>query len=208
MIFGILLAVVIIALIVNFYLLVKKTNSQPAKIRQAFKKDIIDGFAAFKETNQLKQNLVSSIRQFVFSFSIVLFVLMAISGLLLPLFWQPTTGIMLFVHVFIAPFFALTITASIALYVHKLQFNSADYQILTKKGKSSTQKMAFWKKIHFWLFVPAVILNIGSIVCAMYTLFGTSGQYWLLNIHRLSAVVLLVLTVNYLTLRYVYKKNT
>jgi hypothetical protein len=207
MIFGILLAVIIIALGLNFYRLVKRANIRSTTIEQTFIKEIVEGLGVFKKTNQGKQNLFSRIRQFLYSLSIVLFGIMAISGLFLPLFWQPTTGFLLFVHLFIAPFFALSITVSIALYAHKLQFNSADYQILTKKVKTAKQKMAFWKKIHFWLFVAAVILNIGSIVCAMYTLFGTSGQYWLLNMHRFSALVLLVLTVNYLTLRYVYKKN-
>ena len=207
MLFGILLAVIIMILILNFFLLIRKKNTNPANIWQTLKSDIISGLGMIKKTEWKKGSLFNRIRHFLFGFSILLFVIMAVSGLLLPLFWQPTTGLLLLAHVFIAPFFALAVTLSIGLFAHKLQFTSADYQFLQNRQKAQKQKMIFLKKIHFWLFVPAVILNIGSIVCAMYTLFGTSGQDWLINIHRYSALVLLVLTVNYLTLRYSYQKN-
>ena len=88
MLFGILLAVIIMILILNFFLLIRKKNTNPANIWQTLKSDIISGLGMIKKTEWKKGSLFNRIRHFLFGFSILLFVIMAVSGLLLPLFWQ------------------------------------------------------------------------------------------------------------------------
>jgi len=206
MLFGIILGVIVFALIVNFLRVSNKMNVKAGSILNDVKSDIFSGLISFKNINLKDKNLFNIARPFFYSFSLVLFVIMASSGFLFPLFWQQMDGVILFIHVLIAPFFVISITLSVALFANKLQFNSEDYEYLTGEGKSAGYKIEYWGKIYFWLFVVAVILNLASIVLAMYPVFGTPGQNWLLNIHRYSALALLVFTLNYITLKYTFKK--
>ena len=206
MLFNIILGVTVLLLVVNILRVAKKENIKFNSIVNNIKKDILSGLALAKSINLKDNNTFSIAREFLFSMSIVLFFIMAVSGFLFPLLWQQMDGILLFTHVLIAPFFAVSVTLSVAFFANKLQFNSDDYKYLFAKTKSVKHIIEFWKKFSFWLFAVAAILNLGSIVLAMYPALGTSGQNWLLNIHRYSALALLVFTINYVTLKYAIKK--
>jgi len=207
MVFSIILAVVIVVLIFNFLRLSKKNTTNPAEIFNNLKSDLLSSIRKSKELRTKDKNLFNFARQFFYSLSIIFLALMAVSGFLLPLFWQTMDGILLFIHLFVAPFFVVSVVVAIALFAYRMQFNAADYAYLSAQRTARKQKSIFWKKIYFWLFIIAIIFNLGSMLLAMYPLLGTSGQNWLLNMHRYSALVLLILTVNYLTLKYTLKSN-
>ena len=207
MVFSIILAVVIVVLIFNFLRLSKKNTTNLAEIFNNLKSDLLSSIRKSKELRTKDKNLFNFARQFFYSLSIIFLALMAVSGFLLPLFWQTMDGILLFIHLFVAPFFVVSVVVAIALFAYRMQFNAADYAYLSAQRTARKQKSIFWKKIYFWLFIIAIIFNLGSMLLAMYPLLGTSGQNWLLNMHRYSALVLLILTVNYLTLKYTLKSN-
>lgn len=207
MVFSIILATVILALILNFFRLVNKANVSPGTVFNGLKNDLTSGLFSFRKIKAKEKGFFRITRKFIYSFSVIIFFIMAISGFLLPLFWQQMDGFLLFIHVLVAPFFAISITIAIALFANNLQFNSEDYKYLTNRSKAVIQKIEYWSKIYFWLFAITVIFTIGSIVLAMYPLFGTPGQTWLLTIHRYSALALLVFTINYVTLKYSFKNR-
>ncbi len=139
--------------------------------------------------------------------------------LLLPLFWicvlllavsgfipavilgAPLTGYLLILHVTVAPLFALVITVMAVLWSIKYQFNQSDWKHLKGAFTRKSRPAAFYQslaKALFWLLLLLAIPVMLSILISMFTLFGTDGQFLLLNIHRYSTLSLVVVTLFYI----------
>ncbi len=125
---------------------------------------------------------------------------LAVSGFYQPLvFGKPISGFLLIIHVTIAPVFALGSAALSIVWAHTHEFNQKDYislkQIFKKESSSAIKKgeksIAFLK-IGFWLALVLSLLLIISIVFSMFNYFGTEGQDLLQQIHRYSAMLLVI----------------
>ncbi len=112
---------------------------------------------------------------------------------------KPISGFLLIIHVTIAPVFALSSAALSILWAHTHEFNQKDYislkQIFKKESSSDIkngEKSLTFLKLGFWLTVVLSLLLILSVVFSMFNYFGTGGQNTLQQIHRYSALLLVI----------------
>ena len=140
------------------------------------------------------------------------FVLLALSGFIpIMLFGGHLSGIVLIIHVTAAPFFVLTLMLFLLFRAHFQQFDADDFGAL--KTFWEERKSADWKKLPvqtmdkllFWLFAVIALPAILSMILSMYPFIGTEGQQWLLNIHRYSVLLLLIMAALHFMLRTAVK---
>lgn len=131
-----------------------------------------------------------------FLFTILSFIILAVTGFLQVLVTgQHLGGILLIIHVTIAPVFVLSVTITVLLMVHKMRFNYNDLETFKNRSAKTWDeaKVNIFKKIDFWMAFTMVIPAILAIILMMFPLFGTYGQEQLLDIHRYSTLILFLL---------------
>ena len=94
-------------------------------------------------------------------------------------------GWMLILHMSVAGLFAVTLTALALLWAEQSTFGRAEVENRFFTGE----------KVAFWLTVVAGLATILSAMLGMMSWFGTPGQTALLNVHRYSALLLLICAV-------------
>jgi len=141
------------------------------------------------------------------------FVLLALSGFISTLiFGEHLSGLLLILHVTAAPFFVLSLMLFLLFRAHFQQFDAADFSALKtfrEKRKSAELKklpVQTIDKLLFWLFAVIALPAILSMILSMYPFIGTDGQHWLLNIHRYSVLLLLIMAALHFMLRTAVKK--
>jgi hypothetical protein len=140
---------------------------------------------------------------------------MTITGIIpVVILGEQMSGLFLIVHVTLAPFFVVALMLSAIFWAHFQQFDHTDYiylrDIRNKKEIKNPAKMKqnFWSKIYFWLFLIFSVPAVLSIILSMFPYFGTEGQVTMLNIHRYSTLVLLIIALFYVDLdRLSFHKN-
>lgn len=147
------------------------------------------------------------LRKFFYRLMILLFIILALTGFSPPLlFGAHLSGILLIIHVTIAPLFVFSFMLFVILWALLQQFDKNDFetvQCLIKKEEVDPHKFdAFMNKLYFWLFTVIALPAIMSMILSMYPIFGTEGQIALLNVHRYSVLALAVIIVLHLFGRY------
>ena len=94
-------------------------------------------------------------------------------------------GWMLILHMSVAGLFAVTLTALALLWAEQSTFTRADAE----------NRFFVGEKVAFWLTVAVGFATILSAMLGMMSWFGTAGQMVLLNVHRYSALILLICAV-------------
>jgi len=151
---------------------------------------------SFTEIKSKRNN--SSLKNFVYVITVLLFLLMFLSAFLNVLFWgNNLTGLLLLIHVSIAPFFSLFLALTIILFAQENSFNKNDFNKVMDQNNNSKNKLNLkgYSKIVFWLITFFAIPIMVSIILSMFPLFGTEGQIILLNIHRYSTLIILILFI-------------
>lgn len=112
---------------------------------------------------------------------------------------KPLSGFLLVIHVSIAPVFAMSVAALSMLQAHLNRFNQKDYNNLTQiirktpeTDNSRGKKRETLLKLCFWSGIVLIVPLILSIVFSMYQYFGTRDQNFLLQLHRYSALLLVI----------------
>ena len=118
------------------------------------------------------------------------FALMLISGFThLLLFGEPMSGLLLLLHMAIAPFLALLMVAIIAI--------SAGFNFFSEEDFSGRLSCATIQKIIFWLFSMLSLILILSALLTMFSFFSLEQSNILLTIHRYTALLMSVLVIIY-----------
>ena len=134
---------------------------------------------------------------------------LAVTGFVPVIFFGSSpSGYFLLVHVTIVPLFSVCMAVISLVWAHKHVFGENDWKYLKKritrniedKG-SQTGSLEFWQKICFWLIIIMVLPVILSILLSMYQIFGTSGQEFLLQLHRYSTLLYVIVFISYMFLR-------
>ena len=158
-------------------------------------------FISIKEIFKLENvTVLQSARITSYQLVLILFLIMAASGFLpIIIAGGHLNGVLLIIHVTVAPIFCVFYALSIILWAHAQRFQSKDWTYLLSlkgemKNKVDTEiKEMFWQKVYFWLFMLASLPAIISIILSMYPLFGTEGQDFLLQLHRYSTLLMFIL---------------
>jgi hypothetical protein len=152
-----------------------------------------------------KEDVFKRLRYFFISASVILFLLLALTGLIpVVILGKPMSGLLLIIHVTIAPFFVVVVMLTAIFWAHFQQFDHSDFIYLKerrhhKENKNSSQIVQiFWRKLCFWLFLIFSVPAILSVILSMFPYFGTDGQITMLNIHRYSVLILLIVMVFYI----------
>jgi hypothetical protein len=157
--------------------------------------------------SEFKSDSIKRFRNFFVSVSVISFIGLAVTGLIPVILLGESMGSMfLIIHVTIAPFFVLALMLCAIFMGHFQQFDNSDYNDLKKmrfkKGilNPNNYSKNVWSKIYFWLILVFSVPAILSIILSMFPYFGTEGQIIMLNIHRYSTLVLMVISFLYIDL--------
>ena len=139
----------------------------------------------------------------VYVLGIASFVILILTGFLPILFTgNSVTGVALVLHVVAAPVFAVCIAIVGILWADSHRFEPGELRnrsgLVTekKRGKSSKKQInSGGQKITFWLALVLSIVVMTSMILSMHALFGTHGQEVLLDLHRYSALFLVIACV-------------
>ncbi len=192
----------------------------------ALKSKSIGLAATGEKLRQAGQNIVDSIGNFrtlssvefsnklLFPLTLACVIVMALTGFIPPVFFGTHLyGYLLLLHVAASPLFALCVALAGILWAHQHRFGKNDGLVfrslfLRKANSSLTKDMInnFWRKVNFWSIVFLSIVAITSIVASMYKIFGTHGQELLLQFHRYSTLLLIILITIYTFLVKVAKQ--
>jgi len=192
----------IIVIVVSFIWLSRLLN----KNNFSFTNSVSSFFTAFKkslfELKQLKSKDISSklgwIKSFFYLSTLLLFLLMFISAFLNVIFiGDDLTGFFLLVHLTVAPLFSVFLAILIILFAHSNRFTKNDVDKITDNSGSIKSEINYsgYLKIVFWLIALLSIPTMISIILSMFPLFGTNGQQILLNIHRYSTLIIVLLVI-------------
>lgn len=153
-------------------------------------------------------------RSLFISVSVISFMILVFTGLIpVIIFGDSIGGLYLIIHVTIAPFFVLALMFCAIFMGHFQQFDNTDYNDLRKirlMKESKDPNKNFdnvLPKINFWLFLIFSVPAILSIILSMFPYFGTEGQITMLNIHRYSILVLLIIALSSMDLKMRSYKN-
>jgi hypothetical protein len=113
--------------------------------------------------------------------------LMAVSSLGMLLIGDRMTRWMLILHMSVAPLFAIVLTALALLW--------AEQNALERDAAGLADRFYPGEKFTFWLVVLAGLTTIATAMLGMMSWFGSDAQQTLLNVHRYSALSLLIATV-------------
>ena len=170
-----------------------------------------------------KLNLTKVVRKLVYLVLLIHFVILAVTGFYPRLvLGKQISGYWLMLHVTFAPVFTVCLAVLAVMWAHTFRFNSSDWALLQhtlqriiqrfsglKTGAESLRRnFHFGQKTLFWSIILLALLLILSIVLAMFPLFDTSQQKLLLEAHRYTALVFVLVAAihTYLVVRTQMKK--
>jgi cytochrome b subunit of formate dehydrogenase len=99
------------------------------------------------------------------------------------------SGMLLVIHVTIAPVYLSAVAFFLLLSAHRMTFEYSELRF--SEVKQISRQNIFWQKLVFWTFCSTTVLSAASIILMLFPLFGSEGQETLLDIHRISALVLI-----------------
>ena len=202
---------IVLVLILFMILLIRAQKNRTIGFKSFGKKlfnDMLVQLKLFLKIHASEQPLLLLRKAFMALTVLIFLVLMLSSFIYVLIFGSDLSGFLLLVHVTAAPLFVLSLTVSVVLRAHDMQFSASDiehlYRIIPgKNNRRDLKKSAlFSQKVYFWLFTIFAIPAIISILLSMYPLFGTSGQIMLLNVHKFSVLVLVIIFGLYLLTKY------
>src|SRR4051812_25526596 len=124
------------------------------------------------------------IERLIYAVFLVAVLLMAVSSFGMILLGQSMHGWMLILHMSVAGMFAVALTALALLWAEQASFT-----------RDPATRFYAGEKVAFWLTVAAGFSTILSAMLGMMSWFGTVGQNVLLDVHRYSALVLLICAI-------------
>ena len=187
--------IVIIASLYWLFSFLKKNEFSFGRVANSFLDDFKNSFGKLKgmKSNNLQTNL-NLFKRFFYLATLFLFLLMALSAFIPVLSGTNLSDIFLLVHATVAPLFSVFLAILIILFAHSNRFNKDDV-----KENSDEQKFNFnqsgYLKVIFWLVALFSVSAMVSIVLNMFPIFGTEGQVYLLDVHKYSTLLLLLLVI-------------
>lgn len=150
------------------------------------------------------------LRRITYAASGAFFLFLAVTGFLPVLFWGGhLSGILLVIHVTLAPFFALSLSALALVWVHQLRFDEADWRTAQGlgRGKSPGEEalLTVALKAGFWMILLLSLPLMLTIILGLFPIFGTDGEALLIRLHGYSALLLLLASLGeiYLSIAYI-----
>jgi hypothetical protein len=137
--------------------------------------------------------LLAQVRELVYRAALLLSLVLAVTGFVPVIFLgEHLTGVLLLIHVTIAPFFALLIAAAALLWAHHQRLDEQHFillkKLISRQPAESEAIRGFTIRVGFWLLLLLSLPLMLSIILGMFPLFGTDGERMLICIHGYSAL--------------------
>lgn len=153
--------------------------------------------------NQLFQNLkldrqgfLQRLRLFSLAWSVLLFVLLGLSGFLpVLLTGHSMSGFILVLHVLLAPFFLIAFTFWILTSVKEQALTNEDWQLFKKGWAAVQNRPPTLTKLFFWIFFLFSLIGIGAIILSLFPVFSSAGIGDLIGTHRYVMLLLFLIAV-------------
>jgi hypothetical protein len=153
---------------------------------------------------------LGNIRRIAAILSSLLFLILALTGFPpVLLFGSHLSGLLLVIHVTVAPLFALALSALAFLWADRLRFDESDWRVveraLRREPHPKDVLLRFAFKLGFWIVLTLSLPLMLSIILGLFPLFGTDGEALLIRFHGYSALLLMIaaLAEIYLIIAYI-----
>ena len=156
---------------------------------------------------------LSRVRRVVTIVSAGLFLILALTGFLPVVFLGiHLSGLLLVIHVTVAPLFAISLSALALLWAHRLRFDESDLEIALGSGRweSHTKDalVRFALKVGFWIVLSLSLPLMLTVILGLFPLFGTDGEALLIRLHGYSALLLMMSALGELSVMIAYVEHT
>jgi len=153
--------------------------------------------------------LKDALRRIIYVFAGAFLILLALSGFApVLLMGAHVSGMLLVLHVTIAPLFALSLCALALFWAHRLRFNRSDLQVVRDIRHHATPEeeplTRFMLKCGFWTILLLSLPLMLTIILSLFPIFGTEGEAMLIRLHGYSALLLLLAAVAEIHLTFVF----
>jgi hypothetical protein len=144
-----------------------------------------------------KAGKLDNVRRIVTIVSSALLLSLAVTGFLPVLFLgSHLSGMLLVIHVTLAPFFGIALSALALLWAHRLRFDEADWRILEGAGRrkfpGNDALARFALKVGFWSALLLSLPLMLTVILGLFPLYGTDGEALLIRLHGYSALLLMM----------------
>ncbi|MBL7139952.1 MAG: cytochrome b/b6 domain-containing protein [Planctomycetes bacterium] len=130
------------------------------------------------------------------------FLVLAVTSFWASIGWGgPMAGYTLMIHTTCGAVFAVAVAAMLVTWAADHAFADHDCQWLKACGCCSTRgdlpagRFNASDKVYFWLAAPLVLVLLLTMLLSMVPVLGTAGQYLMYDLHRWSALVLVIATI-------------
>ncbi len=153
--------------------------------------------------------LKNALRRITYLFAGAFLILLALSGFIPVLITGAhVSGMLLVLHVTIAPLFALSLCALALLWAHRLRFDRSDLQVVLDIRNHATPPgeplIRFMLKCGFWAILVLSLPLMLTIILSLFPIFGTEGEAMLIRLHGYSALLLVLAAVAEIHLTFVF----
>ncbi len=147
------------------------------------------------QADQPRKGRLAGLTRLAYLLTLISFVILAVTGFgPLLIVARPLSGFPLMTHLAAAPVFAVGLAYLTLMGAYRHRFEPGEWPVRPDAGDGGgpSGRFAFGEKVSFWLVILLALPVILSTVLSMFPLFGTDGQEWLLDVHRYSAVLLVM----------------
>jgi hypothetical protein len=119
------------------------------------------------------------------------------------------SGMLLVIHVTMAPVFGIALSALALLWAHRLRFDEVDWRIVEGVGRRSfpggDALVRFSLKVGFWIALILSLPLMLTVILGLFPLYGTDGEALLIRLHGYSALLLMITALGelYLIIAYI-----
>ncbi|MFH0989998.1 MAG: hypothetical protein V1799_08285 [bacterium] len=183
-------------------------------VRSSCHQQIFAAFNVFKEARQSPQgNILAIIKRAISILTVLCALILAFTGFFpVTILGTHLTGILLVIHVTIAPLFALCLCAVALLWAHKLRFIQEDWTVfrnIIKHQSITEERLArFFHKLAFWIILVLSLPLILTVILELFPLFGTEGEEFLISLHGYSALFLALVGLIHTYLAIMFLNNS
>lgn len=196
----------ILIFLITFSLIVFAYRSRPNVFTDSWQWLRQEGNGIWKSLKNIKNlsflDILKNFKKYLYIITILCVLILAITGFIpFLILGKPLSGFTLLLHVTVTPVFALCMVLNTFIWAHRHRFNKHNWQwikqFITQRElslKNTFGRNDFFEKCFFWLIILFSVI-VESIVLSMFPIFGTVGQEFFLQLHKLGATLLTIFII-------------
>jgi hypothetical protein len=166
-------------------------------VQSAFRRQVTGAVHFVGEEGKPRRGMaLAELRRTVFLITLALALVLAASAFIpVVVLGDHPSGVLLIIHVTVAPFFALSLCLAALLWAERMRLRRTDWEaakkLLRRQNWARGDLSATIRRLGFWVVLLVSLPLLLSIVLGMFPLFGTDGEEFLISVHGYSGLVLI-----------------